>query len=122
MRGDRLRLQDILDACEVIQEYTPESREQFDADPPLRSHILFHIQIIGEAVANVSQPLRDRHPEVPWKPIARMRNIIAHVYFGIDWDEVWQVAYRDIAPFKSQIEAILATLPDDADDASEDRS
>jgi len=49
MRGDRFRLSDILDACKVIQSYTPESRTEFDANPPLRSHILFHIQIIGEA-------------------------------------------------------------------------
>jgi uncharacterized protein with HEPN domain len=115
MRGDRLRPQDILEACNVIQEYTPESRGQFDADPPLRSHIPFHIQVIGEAVSNLSQALRDRYPHVPWKSIARMRNIIAHVYFGIDWEEVWQVACHDISDFKAQIEAILASLPPDQD-------
>jgi uncharacterized protein with HEPN domain len=43
-----------------------------------------------------------------------MRNIIAHVYFGIDWDEVWQVAVRDVAVLKPQIQAILAALPPDA--------
>jgi uncharacterized protein with HEPN domain len=40
-----------------------------------------------------------------------MRNVIAHVYFGIDWDEVWQVAVRDVATLKPQIQAILAGLP-----------
>jgi uncharacterized protein with HEPN domain len=42
-----------------------------------------------------------------------MRNIIAHVYFGIDWNEVWQVANRDLAVLKPQVEAILASLPPD---------
>ncbi len=115
MRGDHLRLLDILDACEVILQYTPELHRAFDEDPPLRSHILFHIQIIGEATSKLSQSLRDRYPDVPWKSIARMRNLIAHVYFGIDWNEVWQVACRDIAPLKAQIEAILAAKNEDAE-------
>jgi uncharacterized protein with HEPN domain len=106
---------DILDACKVILQYTPESRRTFDEDPPLRSHILFHIQIIGEAASKLSQPLRERYPDIPWKSIARMRTLIAHVYFGIDWNEVWQVAYRDIALLKAQIEAILAAGNEDAE-------
>ena len=115
MRSDYLRLLDILDACKVILQYTPESRQEFDEDPPLRSHILLHIQIIGEAASKLSQPLRDQYPEVPWKAIMRMRTLIAHVYFGIDWNEVWQVAYRDIVPLKAQIETILAAVDEDAE-------
>lgn len=113
MRADRLRLLDIIEACGVIREYTPASREQFDADFPLRSHILFHIQVIGEAVSRVSQALRDQYPDIPWKAVSRMRNIIAHVYFGIDWDEVWRVACHDILPFEARIREILADLPSD---------
>ena len=113
MRGDRLRLMDILDAIAVIERDTPGTREEFNAQPPIRSHILLHAQIIGEAASRLSQELRDRNPHVPWKPIMRMRNIIAHVYFGIDWNEVWQVAVRDVAILKPQIEAILAGLPPD---------
>lgn len=59
MRPDRMRLEDILEACATIREYTPASRAEFDADPPLRSHVLFHIQVIGEAAANLSRPLRE---------------------------------------------------------------
>lgn len=74
MRGDRLRLQDILDPIAVIQHDTPPSRQQFDTSAPIRSHILLHIQIIGEAASNLSQTLRDQNPQVPWRPIIRMRN------------------------------------------------
>jgi uncharacterized protein with HEPN domain len=113
MRTDRLRLQDILDAIAIIEQYTPADRAQFDADFPVRTHILFHVQVIGEAVSRLSQPLRTVNPQVPWRPIARMRNTIAHVYFGIDWNEVWQVARRDVPALKPQIQAILDSLPPD---------
>jgi uncharacterized protein with HEPN domain len=113
MRGDRLRLTDILDAIAVIQRDLPATRQEFDADAPIRSHILLHTLIIGEASSKLSPMVRDQNPQVPWKPIMRMRNIIAHVYFGIDWNEVWQVAVKDVVTLKPQIEAALATLPPD---------
>lgn len=114
MRTDRLRLQDILDAVLIIEQYTPADRAEFDANFPIRTHILFHIQVIGEAVSRLSQSLRAGHPEVPWKAIAQMRNIIAHVYFGIDWNEVWQVARSDISDLKVKIKDILDSMPPEA--------
>jgi uncharacterized protein with HEPN domain len=113
MRGDRLRLQDILESIAAIQRHAPPTRQQFDANEPIRSHILLQVQIIGEAGSKLSPALRTNHPQVPWKPITAMRNIIAHVYFGIDWDEVWQVVVKDLPALKPQIEAILAALPPD---------
>jgi len=113
MRSDVLRLQDILDAIAAIQRHTPTVREVFDATEPIRSHILLHVQIIGEAASKLSRRVREDNPQVPWNSITKMRNIIAHVYFGIDWNEVWQVAVRDIPTLKPQIEAILASLQAD---------
>jgi len=101
----------MLDAIAAIQRHTPATREEFDAVEPIRSHILLYVQIIGDAASKLSQQLKDANPQVPWKSIMRMRNIIAHVYFGIDWNEVWQVAIRDVAVLKLQIEAIVASLP-----------
>jgi uncharacterized protein with HEPN domain len=112
MRSDCLRLQDMLDAIAAIARHTPASRQEFDSSEPIRSHILLHVQIIGEAASKLSEPLRIHNPQVPWKSIMRMRNIIAHVYFGLDWNEVWQVAVRDVPALKLQIEGILASQPD----------
>lgn len=114
MRSDRLRLMDILDAIAVIQRDTPSTREQFDAHVPIRSHILLHTLIIGEAASKLSPPLRDQNAQIPSKSIIRMRNVVAHVYFGIDWDQVWDVAARDIAVLKPQIELMIAALPADS--------
>ena len=49
MRSDRLRLQDILDAIDTIENYLPSDRAAFDRDPPLQSHVYRHVMIVAEA-------------------------------------------------------------------------
>jgi uncharacterized protein with HEPN domain len=110
MRDDRLLLQDILDAIDVIQKYLPPTRNLFDGNPPIQSHILRHIQIIGEAVQRLSQQSKASNPQVPWKQIAGMRNAIVHAYFQIDWNEVYNTAMKDVPALKTQIVTILAGL------------
>ena len=58
MTSDRLRLQDILDAIEVVAKYLPADRAAFDRDPPLQSHIYRHLMIIGEATWSLSQDIK----------------------------------------------------------------
>ncbi|MGA3072288.1 MAG: HepT-like ribonuclease domain-containing protein [Bryobacteraceae bacterium] len=45
---------------------------------------MHHLQVIGEAARGVSQPVRDRHPEVQWPQIVALRNILVHEYFGLN--------------------------------------
>lgn len=111
MRNDRLLLQDILDAIVIIQQYTPGTRAEFDQNPPVQSHILRHIQIIGEAVSRLSPTLKERHPTIPWRQIVATRNILVHGYFQIDVNEIWNTAQRDIPKLRSQIETILTAMP-----------
>lgn len=100
MRSARLRLQDILDAVAVITRYLPADRAVFDADPPLQSHIFRHLMIVGEAAWNLSQPIKDLHPQVPWKQIAGMRHIMVHDYFKVNWNRVYETAQDDIPVLK----------------------
>ncbi|HTV48059.1 MAG TPA: HepT-like ribonuclease domain-containing protein [Phycisphaerae bacterium] len=84
MRTSRLLLQDILEAIAEIERYTPDTLEKFNADAPVQSHIVRHIAIIGEAASRLPRVLRDAHPDVPWREIIDMRNIVVHVYHGIN--------------------------------------
>jgi uncharacterized protein with HEPN domain len=111
VRSDALLLRDILDAIETIRQYLPADRSTFDASPPLQSHILRHVMIVGEASWRLSQALKAQNPHIPWKQIAGMRHILVHDYFRVDWGVVFTTAKHDIPAFKPQIEAILSALP-----------
>ena len=113
MRTDRLFLGDIVEAIDEVISTTPPTRAEFDANKLVQSHVIRNIQIIGEAVSRLSNGLKDAHPAVPWRQIVGMRHAIVHDYFDVDWDEVYRTAINDIPPLKSQIEAILASLPPD---------
>jgi uncharacterized protein with HEPN domain len=63
---------------------TPATQVAFDADKFVRSHLLRHIQIIGEASWRLSDSLKGRNPKVPWKGIAGMRHVLVHDYFEVN--------------------------------------
>jgi uncharacterized protein with HEPN domain len=94
MRDDRERLLDIQESIVHIERYTSQGRAAFDQDELIQTWVVHHLQIIGEASRGISQSLRDKYPAVPWTKIIGMRNILVHLYFGIDKEIVglsWNV-------------------------------
>ena len=71
MRRDLDRLQDVLEAVQAIKRYTAAGRERFDSDELVRVWCLRHVEIIGEAVARLSEDIRSRYPDPPWRDIRR---------------------------------------------------
>lgn len=113
MRPDKLLLQDISDSIAEVLDTMPATQVEFDANKLISTYILRHIQIIGEASWRLSQPLKDQHPQVPWKRIAGMRHVLVHDYFEVNWKRVYETARDHVPVLKPQIEAILASdLPD----------
>jgi uncharacterized protein with HEPN domain len=70
--------------------------------------VVRNIEIVGEAVKNVSEGLKQAHPDVPWKRIAGMRDKVIHEYFGVNLDLVWDAVEQSLPPFRARIEEILA--------------
>lgn len=107
-RNPRLYLEDILQSIDAIQEYTKNiTKRKFSKSILEQDAVVRRLEIIGEAVRQLPQEVKELHPSVPWRKIAGMRNRITHEYFGIILDRVWQVIQKDLNSLKQQIEAIL---------------
>ena len=109
MRGDAERVADMLEAAEKLEEQGSKGRGRFDQDEIVQLALVHLVQIIGEAASRVSDDLRQRHPEVPWRQVVGMRNRVVHGYFEVDLDLLWDVVTLDIPKLRTQ----LAAIPDE---------
>ena len=69
--------------------------------------VIRQLEIIGEATKRLSQDLRSKHPEIPWRRIAGLRDVLIHDYMGVDLAAVWEVTQKDLPGLKSRIGSIL---------------
>ncbi len=105
----RLYLEHIRDAMALIAQYARGRRRQdLDREPMLRQAIERNIEIISEASRRLPQTMKAAHPEVPWRDIAAIGNILRHEYPAVNRDIIWRVATEDIRPLAAAIEALLA--------------
>jgi len=72
------------------------SFEEFAAGLKTSYAVIRCIEIIGEAAKNVPDDVRDQYPNVPWKEMAGMRDIVIHLYFGVDPQKVWRAVKERI--------------------------
>jgi len=107
VRKDAERLRDVLEAIAAIERHVGPDRGRFDADELVRTWCLHHIEIIGEAVARLTEELRAKYPVAPWREIVAMRNALIHGYFDVDWEAVWAVVERNLVPLKQAVETML---------------
>lgn len=99
-RSIHLYLEDILTAGTKIRRYTQGmSFEAFQSDERTYDAVLRNLQMIGEAVKNITQEIRLKYPEIEWRKIAGLRDILAHAYFSIEDEIVWDIVETKIPPF-----------------------
>jgi uncharacterized protein with HEPN domain len=112
LTSDRARLLEVLDAIGLVLRHTARGKETFFHDEMVRDAALYRVGSIGESVKGLSTPFRKRHPEIEWKEIAGIRDIINHKYYNVDLDIVWTAIERDLPALKAGVEGILATDPE----------
>jgi len=101
-------LRHIRDAIARIEKYTAEGRDAFFGDSMVQDAVIRNLEVIGEAVKDLPPELKRRHPEMPWRSITALRNVLIHEYFGVDLEIVWRVVQRRIPTLKRHVEAMLA--------------
>ena len=98
MSRDNLYLQDILDSARLIQSHLEgHTLATFKADIKTQDAVIRRFEIIGEAAGHLSPEAQKALPEVPWKLVRGMRNILIHDYDDVDLDEVWDTSQHDLA-------------------------
>jgi len=110
MSPDQQSIQDMVNAVKEILSFTAGyDYASLEADRRTQAAVLYEIVVIGEAANRLSNEFRMNHPNVPWKDIIGMRNILAHQYDKVDSEVVWDVVHRDIPELLDLLRPLLST-------------
>ena len=107
-RDELLYLEDIQKSCEKVLRFTKGmTYKKFVSDDLHFDAVLRNLEIIGEAVKNISDETRQKYPQLKWRKIAGFRNIVAHEYFGVNEETVWDIVENEIPSLLGIVKAIL---------------
>ena len=106
MKDDAVYLRHILECIERIEHYTPGGHAEFMASPLIQDGVIRNLQTLGQSVLKLSDALTIAHPEVDWKSIIGLRNVLVHDYLGVSVARIWEIVEHDLPDLKTKILAI----------------
>lgn len=107
-RDERLYLDEIVEGCRRIRIVTDGiTREEFVSDIAISDATLHNLFVIGEAVKQLSPTIQAQSQLIPWRNIARLRDRLAHHYFSIDLEMIWDIVTSEVAVLDSEVRRIL---------------
>ncbi|MEW6069405.1 MAG: DUF86 domain-containing protein [Candidatus Thermoplasmatota archaeon] len=108
MRNYHEYLKHIRDECEYLVEKVRElSREKFVKDETLKRAFVRSLEIIGEATKKIPDEFKQKYPDVNWKEMAGMRDVLIHGYFGVNYNIVWDIVVNHIPLLLNKMKEII---------------
>ena len=113
VRPWRLFVEDMIEFAHKALSYNKDvEKESFVSRSLTYDATLRSIELIGEAANNVPKEVQAEHPEIEWRLIIGVRNRIAHYYWGIDDDVIWDIVQTDIPSLLPKLERLLESCGD----------
>lgn len=101
-------LSDIVTAIDEVAEFTSGMDfDDFAADKKTINAVIRSLEVLGEATKHIPAAVRRKHPDIPWKNMAAMRDVLIHNYMGVDLMTVWKVARERLPELRPLIEKLL---------------
>lgn len=112
MRDDAVYLQHIAESIALVEEYLTgadggASQQLLYGDRRTQDAVLRRMETLADAASHLSDALKARHPEIPWRQIGDFRNVLAHGYADIRLDRVWQAITGDLRTLRAVVRAEL---------------
>lgn len=109
-KDPRVYLAHILECLQKIERFTTDGKAQFMADAMVQDAVLRNFEIIGEAAKRLDDAYRAAHPQIPWRAMAGLRDVLIHQYEGVDLERVWTIVEDDLPTLKKAIAGLLPPL------------
>ena len=110
MKDDAVYLRHIQECIARIEQYTEAGRTAFLASTLVQDAVIRNLQTLGQSAVKLSDALKSVHPEVDWKSIVGLRNVLVHDYLGINVARIWEIVERDLPDLKTKVATIQRLL------------
>ena len=106
MKDDKEKLEKILECIDRVMDYTRDGKDKFFENSLIQDAVVRNIQVIGDAVKELSPELKEKYKDVPWRNASRMRDQVTHRYLDVDYKIVWETVEHSLPPFRERVEDI----------------
>jgi uncharacterized protein with HEPN domain len=112
--GDQVRLLHIKEAImEVLSYVNGISFEVFKVNSMIYNASIRQLEVIGEASNRLSEELKNQYPNIPWRQIVGLRNMLIHEYFGVDVNIVWDVIKNELPTLLTSVNEMIGVLEEE---------